>query len=422
MLLLLALPQWSLALVVPAWANLLQRVPQRSANDARVYDAARGDAEPDWYDAENAPLTLYRERNGWCPYSERVWLTLELKQIEYATVLIDNTGPGPRPRSYGGSTPQLHFPGAARPMGESLDLMRELDERYPETRQLWSAADDVSAMVGAFKRSFPSNARPSSRSAFLFTWDGPLPRRDFEAALDKTEALLTTHDGPFFCGAPLSAADVAWAPFLERYAAQLPALHEGLSPRHTPERWPRLSAWYEAMEAELPEYACRVRGEDESWRRVLAMQGYGNAGVTPSLVVNAAAAGDGDRAVGDGGSVWDAYARDRQPHVAPSPAAQCAARVVHNREAITEDAVRRKVLDASREAVDLALRGMCAALLAAGQADAPAEQDAATSGAAAVARYLEQRVCVPRDMGALEAAELRALAERLESVGTMADD
>ena len=40
------------------------------------------------------------------------------------------------------------------------------------------------------------------------------------------------------------------------------------------ERWPRLSAWYDAMEAALPEYACRVRGEDESWRRVLAMQGY----------------------------------------------------------------------------------------------------------------------------------------------------
>eukprot|EP00964_Phaeocystis_antarctica_P082982 scaffold52133_cov62-Phaeocystis_antarctica.AAC.2 len=30
-------------------------------------------------------LVLYRERNGWCPYSERVWLALEHKGIAYET-------------------------------------------------------------------------------------------------------------------------------------------------------------------------------------------------------------------------------------------------------------------------------------------------------------------------------------------------
>ena len=47
--------------------------------------------------------TLYRERNGWCPYSERVWLALEYKGVEYDTVLIDNTGGG-RPAWYSGDT------------------------------------------------------------------------------------------------------------------------------------------------------------------------------------------------------------------------------------------------------------------------------------------------------------------------------
>ena len=52
-------------------------------------------------------LVLYRERNGWCPYSERVWLALEHKGIiEYETVLIDNTGGG-RPSWYSGDTPQV---------------------------------------------------------------------------------------------------------------------------------------------------------------------------------------------------------------------------------------------------------------------------------------------------------------------------
>lgn len=32
------------------------------------------------------------------------------------------------------------------------------------------------------------------------------------------------------CPVQISAADCAWAPFLERYAAQLPLLHSGLRP------------------------------------------------------------------------------------------------------------------------------------------------------------------------------------------------
>eukprot|EP00964_Phaeocystis_antarctica_P112789 scaffold76899_cov84-Phaeocystis_antarctica.AAC.1 len=67
------------------------------------------------------------------------------------------------------------------------------------------------------------------------------------------QALLEAAGGPFFAGASFSAADVAWAPFLERcaaplswYAAQLPCLHKGLVPRD-PSRWPCLAAWCDAM-------------------------------------------------------------------------------------------------------------------------------------------------------------------------------
>lgn len=37
-----------------------------------------------------------------------------------------------------------------------------------------------------------------------------------------------------------------------------------------PSRWPRLGAWYEAMDSEVPAYSARVRGDEESWRKVLA--------------------------------------------------------------------------------------------------------------------------------------------------------
>ena len=35
-------------------------------------------------------------------------------------------------------------------------------------------------------------------------------------------------------------------------------------------RWPRLGAWYEAMDSKVPAYSARVRGDEESWRKVLA--------------------------------------------------------------------------------------------------------------------------------------------------------
>ena len=88
--------------------------------------------------------------------------------------------------------------------------------------------------------------------------------------------------GPFFCGEDMTAADIAWVPFLERYAAQLPCLHEGLVPRDS-KIYPFLNKWFNAMES-IPAYACRVRGNPSSWRKVLTMAGYGNGGVPPDVV------------------------------------------------------------------------------------------------------------------------------------------
>ena len=117
--------------------------------------------------------------------SERVWLALEAKGIEHTTVLIDNTGHGRRPSWYSGTTPQIRW-ADGKTQGESLDLVRELDVRFPATPPLFEASG-VDAAISAFRRCFPRNARPSSRAAYLFSYDGPLPRSTFEAALDATE-------------------------------------------------------------------------------------------------------------------------------------------------------------------------------------------------------------------------------------------
>ena len=239
-------------MVVLSWPDLAARL--QSAAPPHLIDSALAPDKP----VLDGTLTLFRERHGWCPYSERVWLALEAKGIEHTTVLIDNTGHGRRPSWYSGTTPQIRW-ADGKTAGESLDLVRELDVRFPATPPLFEASG-VDAAIAAFRRCFPRNARPSSRAAYLFSYDGPLPRSTFEAALDATDAALGETGGPFFCGDAFSAADVAWAPFLERYAAQLPCLHDGLAPRSA--RWPRLEAWYKAMD--------RVSCETAGFNRVLA--------------------------------------------------------------------------------------------------------------------------------------------------------
>ena len=49
----------------------------------------------------------------------------------------------------------------------------------------------------------------------------PLARAEFEATLDKVEALLGRDPGPFFLGSAVSGVDCAFAPFLERWAHQV---------------------------------------------------------------------------------------------------------------------------------------------------------------------------------------------------------
>ena len=76
--------------------------------------------------------------------------------------------------------------------------------------------------------------------------------------------------------------------------------------------------------------------------------------------------------------------------------------------AIVADAARRSVVDGDAGACDAALRGAVAALL--GGAGAGAEAQPPSEEAGALLRYLDERLCVPRDLGAPSAAAIRELA------------
>lgn len=347
--------------------------------------------------------TLFRERHGWCPYSERVWLAFEVKNVHYDTIRIDNTGPGRKPSYFSGQTPQMKWEDG-KIQGESMDLVKEIDKRYPGDITLYpdDIYNDIVNKIRAFSNTFPKRSRPSSRAAFLFRWDGEaLWKNEFEKVLKDTDALLAETKGPFFCGERFTAADIAWAPFLERYSAQLPVLHDGLEP-YSHETYPHLAAWYDAMNTKVPAYPCRVKGDSSSWRKVLSMAGYGNAGIPPSVSdrMNDMALAESVPLTSDQEEeqqgIWSQYVESR-PWIAATPELETASIITKNRKAILSDTLNRGGSDLPQDMdeLDEVLRGLAGTLCDL------TDESSFDVDVTALASFLDQRMCVPRDMGSI---------------------
>jgi len=247
-------------------------------------------------------------------------------------------------------------------------------------------------------------------------------KNEFEKTLEETDNLLseTSGRGPFFCGDRFTAADVAWAPFLERYAGQLPCLHDGLNPR-CPEAYPHLSAWYVAMEELIPAYGCRVKGDASSWRKVLTMAGFGNAGSVPDVIsLRMDELTEQERKPISNEErakqllLWREYASSR-PHLSSSPNEEAASVLIRNRENIMMDIMKRinsgeaSQLPPDPEIVDEAMRSLAVLLC-----DDDRFQDGAIKRLCnsnehhkMLASFLDERMCVPRDMGSLSAAHFK---------------
>ena len=391
--------------LVPTWAALAALLPSAPQPPA-------------------GELTLCREKNGWCIYSAQLWLALEYKGIPYTTKTV-----------LASDAPQIQW--ADGSVQRDYKAIKRLDEMYPSTPPLWPPdnvdASTVETLISEFEAAVPRGvARDSSRAAFLFSKEegfhyDTLPRHVFVDFLDVTESLLAKHggdDGPFFCGACVSAADIVFAPLLERYAAQLPCLHAGLVPRGS-EAWPLLSRWYDAMD-QVPAYACRVKGDAQSWRKVLSTSPWWPAGWPsrgdpeergdPRGGELALTEEDACVAFGGDGSVapdiWNAYASGRA-HVSIQPAAEAAAKIVRNSAAIVRDAEKQYALPAgtSADEYDAALRAVAASLLAferiKGSEEAETSGSCERSSIRAFFAYLSERMCVPRDLGGPEAAAIR---------------
>ncbi|MCR4301167.1 MAG: glutathione S-transferase family protein [Sulfuricaulis sp.] len=199
------------------------------------------------------------------PYSWRVLLALEIKQLKYRSHLLEASKEEHKKPEFLALNPRGKAPvlkDGDTVLYESLAIMAYLDRQYSQPQLFGQTAEET----GRVWRQI------SEYSSYL---DGPLNRVVlpiyFDKVADKKEdiraAAKSVHtelarweegigDAPWLCGISISAADVAVYPFLKslcRAASKETAapLQLGFLPFES--RYPRLAAWMGRLER-LPGY------------------------------------------------------------------------------------------------------------------------------------------------------------------------
>jgi glutathione S-transferase len=120
---------------------------------------------------------------------------------------------------------------------ESSRIMQLIEEKFPEKKSLNLGG---SGQLLQLERELFGTWLHWLRES-----ESARARKDFEQAMDDTEAVLKRSSGPFFGGKDISIADCVFASSLERIAASI-LYYKGLSIRG--ERWPSVEKWFQEMD------------------------------------------------------------------------------------------------------------------------------------------------------------------------------
>ena len=182
----------------------------------RLYDESNNE--------KDVRVTLYRDSASWCPYCQKVWLTLEQKRIPYRVEKINMRCYGDKPASFqrmqpSGSIPVAIIDGVT--YNQSNDIMYALEEAFPDHEPLVPKDPRQKAKAQELLR--------LERTLFS-NWMAWLTQRDssngrlrgyFISTLNDVETELAAIDGGFFLGKQVSVVDFMFAPFLERMCASM---------------------------------------------------------------------------------------------------------------------------------------------------------------------------------------------------------
>jgi glutathione S-transferase len=427
------------------------RRPSMSAAAAQAAAASWAELEASLPEpaAETPKLTLYRDTNGWCPFCERVWIALKMKNIPFDEKVINLRD---KPDWYKAIVPttlvpavELHdesydpeVPGSGSLTWESADILKLLDEQFPDTpllsrgTELETTMQTVAEEVLSSGFGFSFGARNKTMAE-----EEKLERRaKFEGALATLEEKLSAHGGPFMSGAEPGLVDCMIIPMLERYRYQLPLLVGGgalaIVPLYDAEARPQLTKWYDAMDG-LDAYTRRCAGDAYSWTAVTStfLRLFSADGADPAELAAADAAAEALllETVGGGSSSKGSEEEEEKEEEDAEALMEAARKVISNREAIIGDCCRPKpqaqtqiervpYTAEARAEVDAMLRRVAGAMIASAtkqssssssfSESASSAEFSASPTAAAAAKVIASRLCAPRDMGLPAATALRS--------------
>lgn len=195
-------------------------------------------------------VVFYRDAASWCPYCQKVWLTLEEKKIPYRVEKVNMSCYGTKTAEFMRMQPSGQIPVAkidGKVYGQSNDILYMLEESFPEYKSLHppKGKESIAQELLRLERQL------FSAWMYWLTSGGNTARlrQEFTQVLNQVERELQA-SGPFFLGNEVTTVDFMYASFLERMAASL-LYYKGFMMRVPPGQstdHPALNRWFDAME------------------------------------------------------------------------------------------------------------------------------------------------------------------------------
>jgi glutathione S-transferase len=205
-----------------------------------------------------------------CPWVQRAAIVLQAKKVPYNITYIDRDN---RPAWFLAVSPHAKVPVLQIDGREALFESNAIAEYLEETAEPRLHPQDPIARarnrawtdyVSTFAEAISGTAYSDSEEEFT--------RRaaKIEGPFSKLDAALTAqaNEGPYFNGAKLSLVDAAYAPFLQRYTFM-----DHLRPLGIIGKYPRLSAWRDALLATHAVKASTVEDIEAAWQENLIARG-----------------------------------------------------------------------------------------------------------------------------------------------------
>jgi glutathione S-transferase len=202
---------------------------------------------------DDVRVTLFRDAASWCPYCQKVWMTLEEKRIPYRIEKINMRCYGDKPASFlrmqpSGSIPVAIIDGVT--YNQSNDIMYALEEMFPDSNPMVPTEPGLRMNAQSLLRL--ERQLFSAWMYFLTSRDTPdkRMRENFIATLVEVENALAATSGGFFLGGQVSIVDAMFAPFLERMCASM-LYFKGFQIRVAKgeeTHFPAINRWFDSLE------------------------------------------------------------------------------------------------------------------------------------------------------------------------------